>query len=65
MSNGDAIAADAFLSDNGAFQDGWLDNLPEGTFEKDDTGQLKQGDLAERIARAHLAEHDATPGHAQ
>ena len=39
--------ADAYLGENGAFQDGWLDNMPEGTFEKDDTGKFKQSDLAE------------------
>lgn len=43
----ETITADALLGDDGAFQEGWLDNLPEDTFEKDDTGKLKQGDLAE------------------
>lgn len=48
MSNGEGtITADALLGDDGAFQEGWLDNLPEDTFEKDDTGKLKQGDLAD------------------
>ena len=41
----DAVAAESILGENGTFQDGWLDNMPEGTFEKDDTGALKQGDL--------------------
>jgi len=42
-----AVAADAFLGEDGAFQDGWMDSLPADTFEKDDTGKLKQGDLAD------------------
>ena len=29
MSEGEAVAADAFLGENGAFQEGWMDNLPE------------------------------------
>lgn len=48
MSNGtEAVAAETYLGEDGAFQEGWLDSLPEDTFEKDDTGKAKQGDLAE------------------
>ena len=43
----DAIGSDAYLGDNGALQDGWMDNMPDGTFEKDDTGANKVGDLAD------------------
>ena len=43
----EAVAAETFLGEDGAFQDGWLGNLPEDTFEKDDTGKLKQGDLSD------------------
>lgn len=39
MSNGDTVAADAYIGDNGVLQDGWLDKFPEGTFDKDDTGK--------------------------
>jgi len=45
MSNEDAITADAYLGDDGTLQDGWLDNLPEGTFEKDETGKLMTANL--------------------
>lgn len=43
----EAVAAQSILGEDGAFQDGWLDSMPEDTFEKDDTGKVKQGDLAE------------------
>lgn len=43
----EAVAAEAYLGEDGALQDGWLDNLADDTFEKDDTGNLKQGDLAD------------------
>ena len=43
----EAVAAEAYLGEDGALQDGWMDNLAEDTFEKDDTGKLKQGDLAD------------------
>lgn len=43
----EAVLADAYLGDNGAFAENWMDSLPEGTFEKDDTGKLKTGDLAD------------------
>lgn len=43
----DTIAADAYLGEDGAFADGWMDKMPDGTFEKDDTGKNKTGDLAE------------------
>lgn len=29
MSDGDPISADAYIGDNGALKDGWMDNLPE------------------------------------
>jgi hypothetical protein len=35
------------LGDDGAFAENWTDNLPEDTFEKDDTGKPKMGDLAD------------------
>lgn len=41
----DSVGSDAYLGDNGAFADDWTDNLPEDTFEKDDTGALKMGDV--------------------
>ncbi len=47
MSEGDAVTAESILGENGALQDGWLGHLAEDTFEKDDTGKLKQGDLAD------------------
>lgn len=43
----EAVAAETILGEDGAFQDGWLDSMPDGTFEKDDTGKSKQGDLAD------------------
>jgi len=43
----EAVAAESILGEDGAFQDGWLDSMPEDTFEKDDTGKFKQGDLAD------------------
>lgn len=43
----EAVAAETFLGEDGALQDGWMDNLAEDTFEKDDTGKSKQGDLAD------------------
>lgn len=43
----DAVGSDAYLGDDGAFAEGWMDNLPDDTFEKDDTGVLKTGDLAD------------------
>lgn len=46
MTNGtEAVTADAYLGENGALQDGWLDNFPEGTFEKDETGKLMTANL--------------------
>jgi hypothetical protein len=42
----DEVGSDAFLGDNGEFAENWLNNLPEDTFEKDDTGKPKTGDLA-------------------
>ncbi len=55
----DSIGSDAFLGDNGAFTEGWTDSLPEGTFEKDDTGVLKMGDIADHkdigsLVKTHL-----------
>ena len=47
MSETEAVMAEAYLGEDGAFQEDWLGNLPEDTFEKDDTGKLKQGDLAD------------------
>jgi hypothetical protein len=47
MSETEAVAAESYLGEDGAFQEGWMDNLPEDTFEKDDTGKPKQGDLAD------------------
>lgn len=47
MAETETVAAETYLGDDGAFQEGWLDGLPEDTFEKDDTGKAKQGDLAE------------------
>ncbi len=47
MSEEGTVAADSILGDDGALQDGWLGQVAEGTFEKDDTGKLKQGDLAD------------------
>lgn len=47
MAETEAVAAEVFLGEDGVFQEGWLGNLPEDTFEKDDTGKLKQGDLAD------------------
>lgn len=48
MGNGEGtVAAEAYLGVDGALQDGWLDNMPEDTFEKDDTGKFKQGDLVD------------------
>lgn len=41
----DSVGSDAYLGDNGAFADDWTDNLPEDTFEKDETGALKMGDV--------------------
>ncbi len=43
----DAVAAESIIGENGALQDGWLGHMPEGTFEKDDTGKPKTGDLSE------------------
>lgn len=45
MAEEGTIAAESILGDDGAFQDGWLGNLAEDTFEKDDTGKPKHGDL--------------------
>lgn len=45
MSNGDPVTADSYLGDNGVLQENWLDALPEGTFEKDDTGKLMTANL--------------------
>lgn len=47
MSNGDPVTADAYIGDNGVLQDGWLDNFPEGTFEKDNTGKLMTANLTD------------------
>ena len=43
----ETVAAEAILGEDGTFQDGWLGHLAEDTFEKDDNGKLKQGDLAD------------------
>ena len=43
----EAIGSDAFLGDDGAFAENWMDNLPEDTFENDETGKNKTGDLAD------------------
>lgn len=43
----ETVAAETILGEDGALQEGWLDNMPKDTFEKDDTGKIKQGDLAE------------------
>lgn len=51
----EAVMADAYLGEDGAFQENWLDSMPEDTFEKDDTGKLKQGDLAEHKNLSGLA----------
>lgn len=45
----------AVVGADGAFQDGWLATMPEGTFEKDETGKLKQGDLADHKNLASLS----------
>lgn len=47
MSETETVAAESYLGDDGALQDGWMGNLPDGTFEKDDTGKNKVGDLAD------------------
>lgn len=54
MSNGEPVMAEAYLGEDGAFQENWLGNLPEDTFEKDDTGKVKQGDLAEHKGLASI-----------
>jgi len=43
----DAISSDAYLGADGAFAENWMDNMPDGTFEKDDTGKNKTGDMAD------------------
>lgn len=54
MSNGtETVTADTYLGDDGVLQDGWLEALPEGTFEKDDTGKLMT---------ANLSDHKDLPG---
>lgn len=45
MSNGETVTADVFLGDDGVLQEGWLDALPEDTFEKDETGKAIRGNL--------------------
>jgi hypothetical protein len=55
----ETVAAESILAENGVLQNGWLDSMPEGTFEKDDTGKLIQGDLADHkdigsIAKSYL-----------
>ena len=60
--NGDAVTADAYLGDDGALQDGWLDAMPEGTFEKDDTGKNITANLAEHkdfagIVKSFVGQH--------
>lgn len=62
MSNGDAVTADAYLGDNGVLQEDWLDALPEGTFEKDDTGKLMTANLADHkdlagIVKSFVGQH--------
>lgn len=48
MSNGtETVAADTYIGDNGVLQENWLDNFPEGTFEKDGTGKLMTANLAD------------------
>lgn len=43
----DPVGADVFLGENGVFQEGWQNSLPEDTFEKDEYDKPKQGDLGE------------------
>lgn len=43
----ESVGSDAYLGDDGAFAANWMDNLPDGTFEKDDTGKNKVGDIAD------------------
>ncbi len=50
----EAVAADAYLGEDGAFQENWLDNMPKDTFEKDDTVKAKQGDLADHKSIASI-----------
>jgi len=50
----DAVMADMILGDDGIFQEGWMNNLPEDTFEKDDTGNLKTGDLGDHKSIASI-----------
>lgn len=47
MAETEAVTAEAYLGEDGSFQDNWMGNLPEDTFEKDDTGKSIQGDLGE------------------
>lgn len=54
MAEEGTITADAYLGEDGAFQENWLDNVPEDTFEKDDTGKAKQGDLADHKSIASI-----------
>ena len=54
MSETEAVAAESYLGDNGAFAENWMDNLPDGTFEKDDTGVLKMGNLKDQKDLASL-----------
>lgn len=54
MPETDTVSADAYLGEDGAFQEGWLESLPEDTFEKDDTGNFKQGDLADHKSVASV-----------
>lgn len=55
MAETEAVAAEAYLGDDGALQDGWLGNLPEDTFEKDDTGKMIQSDLADHKTFGSIA----------
>lgn len=43
----EAVIAESILADDGVFQEGWLDTLPEDTFETDETGNFKRSDLAD------------------
>ncbi len=50
----ETVAAETILGEDGALQEGWLGHLAEDTFEKDDTGKPKHGDLADHKNIASL-----------
>lgn len=54
MAEEGTITADAYLGEDGVLQENWLDSMPEDTFEKDDTGKLKRGDLADHKSIASI-----------